>query len=54
MELVKISSVHRYSVDILASSGPSGILGSDREQNTTKARSVRIVALSISPHEQTQ
>ena len=37
-------------------SGPSGILGSDGKQNTAKAgaRGVRIVALSISSHEQTQ
>ena len=37
-------------------SGPSGILGSDRKHNTAKAcaRGVRIVALSISSHEQTQ
>ena len=37
-------------------SGPSGILGSDRKQNTAYAgaRGVRIVALSISSHEQTQ
>ena len=36
--------------------GPSGILGSDRKQNTAYAgaRGVRIVALSISSHEQTQ
>ena len=27
--------VHRYSVDIFAYSGPSGMLGADRKQNTT-------------------
>ena len=37
-------------------SGPSGVLGSDGKQNTAYAgaRGVRIVALSISSHEQTQ
>ena len=56
MEFVKLPPVHRYSVDIFSYSGPSGILVSDGKQNTTKtgARGVRIVALSISSHEQTQ
>ena len=47
--------VHRYIVDSFYS-GPSGILGSDGEQDTVKAgaRGVRIVALSISSLEQTQ
>ena len=47
--------MHRYSVDILYS-GPSAILGSEGKQNTAKAgaRGVKIVALSISSHEQTQ
>ena len=31
---VKLLSVHRYSFDIFSYSGPSGILGSDRELNT--------------------
>ena len=47
--------MHRYCVDIC--SGPSGILGSDRKQNTSKVsatRGVRIVALSIRSHEQSQ
>ena len=34
VELVKLLPVHRYSVDIFSYSGPSGILGSDRKQNT--------------------
>ena len=34
VELVKLLPVHRYSVDIFSYSSPSGILGSDREQNT--------------------
>ena len=34
MELVKLLPVHQYSVDIFSYSGPSGILGSDRKQNT--------------------
>ena len=40
----------------LAYSGPSGIFGSDGKQSTAQAgdRGVRIVALSISSHEQTQ
>ena len=48
--------MHRYSVDFFLYSGPSGIFGSDGKQNTAKAdaRDVRIVALSISFHEQTQ
>ena len=56
VELVKLLSVHRYSVDIVSYSGPSGILGSGRKHNTTKAgaRGVRIVAISISSHEQTE
>ena len=42
--------MHRYSVDIFTYSGPLGILGSDRKQNTAKpdASEVRLVALSIS------
>ena len=45
-----------YNVHIISYSGPSGILGSDRKQSTAKASAsgVTIVALSISPHEQTQ
>ena len=56
MELVKLLPVHRYSVDIFPYSGPSRILGSDGKQSTpyAGARGVRIVALSISSHEQTQ
>ena len=34
MELVELLRVHRYSVDIFAYSGPSGILGSDGKQST--------------------
>ena len=34
MELVKLLPAHRYSVDIFSYSGPSGILGSGRMQNT--------------------
>ena len=34
VDLVKLLPMHRYSVDILSCSGPSGILGSDRKQNT--------------------
>ena len=34
MDLVKLLPVHRYSVDILSYSGPSGILGSEGKQNT--------------------
>ena len=34
VELVKLLPMHRYSVDIFSYSGPSGILGSDRKQNT--------------------
>ena len=30
----KLLPVHRYSVDIFSYAGPSGILGSDRKQNT--------------------
>ena len=56
MELVKLLTVHRYNVDIFSYSGPSGILGSDGKQNRLKRvlEGVRIVALSISSHEQTQ
>ena len=45
-----------YSVDIFSYSGPSGILGSDDKQNTAYvgARGARIVAFSISSHEQAQ
>ena len=35
VELVKLLPVHRYSVDIISYSGPSGMLGSDGRQNTT-------------------
>ena len=58
MELVKLLSVHRYSVDIFFSySDPSGILGYDGKQNTSLKPvlgAVRIVAFSITSHEQTQ
>ena len=59
MELVKLLPLHQYSVDIFSYSGPSGILGSDRKQNTALPLKlvlggVIIVALSISSHEQTQ
>ena len=59
MELVKRLPVHRYtgSVDIFTYSGPSGILGSNGKQNATLKplpEGVKIVALSISSHEQTQ
>ena len=37
VELVKLLSVHRYSVDIFSYSGPSGILGSDGKQNAALA-----------------
>ena len=50
------SPVHRYSVDFLYS-GPSGVLGSDGKQNTAfkpMLGGLRIVALFISSHEQTQ
>ena len=35
--VLKLLSVHRYSVDVFSYSGPTGILGSDRKQNTTEA-----------------
>ena len=60
MELVKLLPVHGYSVDLFSYSGPSGILSSDGEQNVCKIGlkpvllGVRIVALSISSHEQPQ
>ena len=45
-----------YLYDIFSDSGLSGIFGPDGKQNTAKAsgRGVRIVAFSISSHEQTQ
>ena len=48
--------MHRYSVDNFSYSGPSGILGSDVKQIQLKPElgGVRIIALSISSHEQTQ
>ena len=57
MELVKLLPIHRYTVDMFSYSGPSGILGSDGEQNTTLAGArgrENIVSLSIISHEQTQ
>ena len=56
VELIKLLPEHRYSIDIFSYAGPSGLLGSDGMQNTTcvSARGMRIVALSISSHEQTQ
>ena len=41
---------------VFFNSGPLGILGSSRNQNTTKPvlGSVRVVAFSISSHEQTK
>ena len=57
MELVKLLPMHQYDVDNFSYSGPSGILGSDVKQNTVSKQvqgGVRIVALSISSHEQTQ
>ena len=32
--VVKVLSIHRYSVDIFSYPGPSGILGSDGKHNT--------------------
>ena len=52
MVFVKRLPVHRYSVDIISYSSPSGILGSDGKQKN--AWGVRTVVLSISSHEQTQ
>ena len=51
--------MHLYCVDIFSYSGPSGILGPHGKQNAALPLKpvlggVRIVALSISPHEQTQ
>ena len=37
VELVKLLPVNRYSVDNFLYSGPLGILGSDRNQNTLYA-----------------
>ena len=50
------SVISLIRVYIFSYSGPSGILGSDRKQNTVEPvlGGVRIVALSISSHEQTQ
>ena len=47
--------MNRYSFDNFSYSGPSGILGSGGQQNTTEAgaRGVAIVLLSISSHDQT-
>ena len=54
--LTLIRTLHRYSVDIFSYSGPSGILESDGKKKNAKAgaRGMRIVALSISSHEQTR
>ena len=56
MELVKFLPLHLYSVDIFSYSGPSGILGSGGSRIPLKPvlGGVRIVALSISSHEQTR
>ena len=56
MELVKLLPVHQYSVEIFSYSGPSGILGSDESRIQLKPvlGGVKIVALSICSHEQTQ
>ena len=56
VELVKFLPVHRYSVDIFSYFGPSGILDSDESRIPLKPvlGGVRIVAFSISSHEQTQ
>ena len=48
VELVKLLTVHRYSVNIFPYSGPSGKLGSGEKQDT--AWGIRIVALPISSH----
>ena len=53
----KTSPIHRYSVDIVSCSGLSDILGSDGKQNIPLKPVlgvVKIVALSISSHEQTE
>ena len=56
MELVKLFAVHRYSGDIFSYSGPSGILVLMESRIPLKPvlRGVKIDALSISYHEQTQ
>ena len=33
---LKLLAIHQYSVEIFSYSGPSGILGSGRKQNTDK------------------
>ena len=56
MELVKVLLVHRYSVDIVSYSGPSGTLGSDVESRIPLKPvlgGMRIVAFPINSHEQT-
>ena len=52
VEFLKPLPVNQYSVDMFSYSGPSGIFGSDRKQDTAKAsdRGMRIVALYISSH----
>ena len=52
VELVKLLPYIDIVLIFCSYSGPSGILSSDGKQNT--AWGVRIVALSISSHEQTQ
>ena len=56
VELIKQLPVHRHSFDIFFISGPSGILGSGESRIPLKLvlEGVRIVALSINSHEQTQ
>ena len=56
LRFVQIFDTKSYSVDIFSYSGPSGILGSDGKQEPIKLvlGVVRIVAISISSHEQTQ
>ena len=48
--------MYQFSVHICSYSGPSGIFGTDRKQNTGEggARGMRTVVLSISSHEQTK
>ena len=55
MELVKLLPVNQYSVNISSYSGPSEISGSGKKILLKPVLGgVRIVAFSISSHEQTQ
>ena len=48
MEVIQLLFLHQYSVHICSYSGPSGIFGSGRKQNTAEAISRGMIIFALS------